>query len=152
MAHVQRSIIQRSISNNHRNQNIITFGLFHDENSHITYNIGKNGLESQDLEKLVRNILSESMFPKLNFHVSYLAKFTKNVNGEQHSFHKWVKLDINYIHMNQDYANIHNTLMHQLDEQALEGSGFPCLRFVVIIEMYKINGIQCFSYNDSYKI
>ena len=79
----------------------------------------------------------------------HLAKISEDVNGEEHSFHKWVKSDIIYNHMNQDYTNIHNThntLMDQLYEQAMEGSGFTFLRIgIVIIENYKINDIQAFS-------
>ena len=49
--------------------------------------------------------------------------------------------------MNQDYANIHNTLVHRLDEQAMEGSGFTFLRnVIVIIEIYKIKHIQASLY------
>ena len=75
--------------------------------------------------------------------MSYLAKFSKIVNGEKNVFHKWVKSDFNYTHTNPDHTNpdhtnpdhtnpdhtnpdhtIHSSLMQKLDDEQLEGSGF----------------------------
>ena len=54
--------------------------------------------------------------------MSYLAKFSKNGNGEEKIFHKWDKSDLTYNHIKEDNT-IHNTLMQKLNEQ-LEGSSF----------------------------
>ena len=83
--------------------------------------------------------------------MSYLAKFSKYINGQSFAqsfaeevvFHKWVKSDFNYNHT-QD--SIHNTLLQKLDEH-LKRSGFVLNGIVnVILEIYKINDIQAFSY------
>ena len=75
--------------------------------------------------------------------MSYLAKFPKIVNGEN-VFHKWVKSDFNYNHTN---LNVHNILMQKLDDEQIEGSGFVLNCIVnVILEIYKVNDIQAFSW------
>ena len=59
--------------------------------------------------------------------MSYLAKFSKIVNGEENVFQKWVQSDFNYNHMQSTSGTnhtIHNTLMQKLDDEHLEGSGF----------------------------
>ena len=82
--------------------------------------------------------------------MSYLAKFSKIVNGEENVFHKWVKSDFNYNHMQSTIGTnhtIHNTLMQKLDDEQLEGSGFVLNGIVnLILEMYKVNDIQASSY------
>ena len=82
--------------------------------------------------------------------MSYLAKFSKIVNGEENVFHKWVKSDFNYNHMQSTFGTnhtIHNTIMQKLDDEQLEGSGFVLNGIVnVILEIYKVNDIQVSSY------
>ena len=59
--------------------------------------------------------------------MSYLAKFSKIVIGEENVFQKWVQSDFNYNHMQSTSGTnhtIHNTLMQKLDDEHLEGSGF----------------------------
>ena len=82
--------------------------------------------------------------------MSYLAKFSKVVNGEEVVFHKWVKSNFNYNHIQSTSGTnhtIHNTLMQKLDDEQLEGSGFVFNGIVnVILEIYKVNDIQAASY------
>ena len=73
-------------------------------------------------------------------------------------FHKWVKSDFNYNHMQSTFGTNHrirNILMQKLDDEQLEGSGFVLNGIVnVILEIYKINDIQASSYielPESYK-
>ena len=82
--------------------------------------------------------------------MSYLAKFSKCINGEENVIHKWVKSDFNYNHTQDSFrAAFHNTLMQKLDDEQLEGSGFVLNRIVnVIIEIYKVNDIQASSYRE----
>ena len=80
--------------------------------------------------------------------MSYLAKFSKYINGEEVVFHKWVKSDFNYNHTQDSIrAALHNTLMQKLDDEQLEGSGFVLNGIVnVILEIFKVNDIQASSY------
>ena len=80
--------------------------------------------------------------------MSYLAKFSKYINGEEVVFHKWVKSDFNYNHTQDSIrAALHNTLMQKLGDEQLEGSGFVLNGIVnVILEIYKVNDIQASSY------
>ena len=82
--------------------------------------------------------------------MSYLAKISKIVNGEENVFHKWVKSDFNYNHMQSTFGTnhtIHSTLMQKLDDEQLEGTGFVLNDIVnVILEKYKVNSIQASSY------
>ena len=74
--------------------------------------------------------------------MSYLAKFSKYINGEEIVFRKGVESDFNYNHTNPDHT-IHNTLMQKLDDEQLEGSGFVLNGIVnAILEIYKVNDIQ----------
>ena len=72
--------------------------------------------------------------------MSYLAKFSKIVNGEENVFHKWVDSDFIYNHMQSTSGTnhtIHNTLMQKLDDEQLEGSGFVLNGIVnVILKKY----------------
>ena len=68
--------------------------------------------------------------------MNYLAKFSKIFIGEENVFHKWVKSDFNYNHMQSTFGTnrtIHNTLMQKLDDEQLEGSGFVLNGFVINI-------------------
>ena len=114
------------------------------------------------LEEQINDLLKTSFFPRYKFQLSYLAKFSKIVNGqsfaEENVFHKWVKSDFNYNHaqLRTQIAaahafgtnpNIHNILMQKLDDEQLEGSGFVLNGIVnVIMEVYKVNDIQASSW------
>ena len=106
------------------------------------------------LEEQIIDLLNKNYFPRYKFQLSYLAKFSKIVNGEENAFHKWVKSDFNYNHTQIAAAhafgtnpNIHNILMQKLDDEQLEGSGFVLNGIVnVIMEVYKVNDIQASSW------
>ena len=86
--------------------------------------------------------------------MSYLAKFSKYINGEEAVFHKWVKSDFIYNHTQIAFgtnpnvrAALHNILLQKLDDEQLEGSGFVLNGIVnVILEIYKVNDIQASSW------
>ena len=71
----------------------------------------------------MNELLSKKYFSRYKYQLSYLTKYTKLINGEEHKFHKWVKSDFNYNHYNDSYS-IHNTSIQNLDDEQLEGSGF----------------------------
>ena len=102
------------------------------------------------LEEQINDLLNKSYFPRYKFQLSYLAKFSKYINGEEAVFHKWVKSDFEYNHMQNIFGTnhtIHNTLMQKLDDEQLEGSGFVLNGIVnVILEIYKVNDIQASSW------
>ena len=102
------------------------------------------------LEEQINDLLRNSFFPRYKFQLSYLAKFSKYINGEEVVFHKWVKSDFNYNHMQSTFVtqeSIHNSLMQKLDDEQLEGSGFVLNGIVnVIMEVYKVNDIQASSW------
>ena len=103
---------------------------------------------SENLEDHINELLDKNYFPRYKYQLSYLAKFSKIVNGEENVFHKWVKSDFNY-NLIQDSirAALHNTLMQKLDDEQLEGLGFVLNGIVnVILEIYKVNDIQASSY------
>ena len=100
----------------------------------------------ENFEHHINDLLNENYFPQFKCQVSYLAKFTKIVNGDEVVFHKWVKSEINYNHFNEDHT-IHNTLIQKLDDEQLEGSGFQFQEIEeVVLETYKVNDIQSSSY------
>ena len=76
---------------------------------------------TENLEEQIKNLLRTNFFPRYKFQLSYLAKFSKIVNGEEEVFKRWVKSDLNSIYLDQD---VYNTLMQKLDDEQLEGSGF----------------------------
>ena len=99
------------------------------------------------LEEQANDLLNKNYFPRYKFQLSYLAKFSKIVNGEENVFHKWVKSDFNYNHTQIAFGTQHNTLMQKLDDEQLEGSGFMLNGIVnVIMEVYKVNDIQASSW------
>ena len=102
------------------------------------------------LEETINNLLNKNYFPRYKFQLSYLAKFSKYINGEEVVFHKWVKSDFNYNHIQSTFGlnlNVHNSLMQKLDDEQLEGSGFVLNGIVnVIMEVYKVNDIQASSW------
>ena len=102
------------------------------------------------LEEQINDLLNKNYFPRYKFQLSYLAKFSKYINGEEAVFHKWVKSDFNYNHTQSAFGtnpNIHNILMQKLDDEQLEGPGFVLNGIVnVILEIYKVNDIQASSW------
>ena len=104
---------------------------------------------TNDLEEQIYDLLNKNYFPRYKFQLSYLAKFSKYINGEEAVFHKWVKSDFNYNHTQIAFGtnpNVHNILMQKLDDEQLEGSGFVLNGIVnVILEIYKVNDIQASS-------
>ena len=111
-----------------------------------------NPTVTQNLEHHINELLDKNYFPRYKYQLSYLAKFSKIVNrqsfAEEVVFHKWVKSDFNYNHTQDSIrAALHNTLIHKLDDEQLEGSGFVLNGIVnVILEIYKVNDIQASSW------
>ena len=60
------------------------------------------------------------------------------------------KSDFNYNHIQSTFGtnlNVHNSLMQKLDDEQLGGPGFVLNGIVnVILEIYKVNDIQAFSW------
>ena len=110
------------------------------ENTYTKLKINPN----ENLEEQNNNLLSNSYFSRHIFQLSYLAKFSRIVNGEKEVFKRWVKSDLNYNYLNQDVLN---NLMQNLDDEQLEGSGFQFQeKEEVILEIYKVNDIQASSW------
>ena len=120
------------------------------EKTYIKQRVNLTGVASQYLEQHINKLLDKNYFPRYKFQLSYLAKFSKIVDGEENVFHKWVKSDFNYNHMQNTFStnlNVHNTSMQKLDDEQLEGSGFVLNGIVnVLLEIYKVNDIQASSY------
>ena len=106
------------------------------------------------LEEQINDLLNKNYFPRYKFQLSYLAKFSKYINGQSSAeevvVHKWVKSDFNYNHIQSTFGtnpNVHNILMQKLDDEQLEGSGFVLNGNVnVLMEIYKVNDIQASSW------
>ena len=99
---------------------------------------------TENLEHNIKELLSKNCFPRYKYQLSYLAKFSKTVNGEEEVFKRWIKSDLMY---NNIQPVTHNTLMQKLDDEQLEGSGFVFQEIEeVILEIYKVNDIQASSY------
>ena len=99
------------------------------------------------LEEQINDLPNKNYFPRYKFQLSYLAKFSKYINGEEAIFHKWVQSDFNYNHTRIAFGTQHNTLLQKLDDEQLEGSGFVLNGIVnVILEIYKVNDIQASSW------
>ena len=99
---------------------------------------------TENLEHRINELLSKKYFPRFKYQLSYLANFSKIINGEEEVYKRWIKSDLIYNHTQQD---THNTLKQKLDDEQLEGSGFVFQEIEeVIIEIYKVNDIQASSY------
>ena len=57
---------------------------------------------SGNLEEQVNEILSMNIFPRYKYQLSYLAKFSKFVEGKEQTFHRWLKSDLVYNHEDKD--------------------------------------------------
>ena len=110
------------------------------ENTYIKLKINP----TENLEHRINELISKRYFPRFKYQLSYLAKFSKIVNGEEEVFKRWIKSDLMYNNLQPD---THNTLMQKLDDEQLEGSGFVFQEIEeVILEIYKVNDIQASSY------
>ena len=120
------------------------------EKRYIKLKVNPTNVASHHLEEQINELLRTSFFPQYKFQLSYLAKFSKYISGEEVVFHKWVKSNFNYNHTQSavgSYENVHNRLMQKLDDEQLEGSGFVLNGIVnVIMEVYKVNDIQASSW------
>ena len=103
---------------------------------------------TENLEHNINELLSKNYFPRYKDQLSYLAKFSKIVNGKEEVFKRWIKSDLIYNHLQSGtQQDTHNTLMQKLDDEQLEGSGFQFQEIEeVIIEIYKVNDIQASSW------
>ena len=129
---------------NRQRENMQNFGngveIIMNENTYIKLKINP----TSNLEDHINELLSKNYFTRYKYQLSYLAKFSKIVNGEEEVFKRWIKSDLIYNHTQQD---THNTLMQKLDDEQLEGSGFVFQEIEeVILEIYKVNDIQASSY------
>ena len=110
------------------------------ENTYIKLKVNP----TKNLEYRINELLNERFFPRYKYQLSYLAKFSKIVNGEVELFKRWVKSDLNLNYLDQD---VHNSLMQNLDDEQLEGSNFQFQEIEeVILQIYKVNDTQAFSY------
>ena len=125
-----------------------TFGngieIIMNENTYIKLKINP----TENLKHNINELLSKNYFPRYKYQLSYLAKFSKIVNGEEEVFKRWIKSDSIYNHLQSGtQQDTHNTLMQKLDDEQLEGSGFVFQEIEeVILEIYKVNDIQASSY------
>ena len=120
------------------------------EKTYIKLRVNPTGVASQNIEHHINELLDKNYFPRYKYQLSYLAKFSKTIIGEENIFHKWDKSNFNYNHMQSTFGTnhtIHNTLMQKLDDEQFEGSGFVLNGIVnVILETYKVNDIQASSW------
>ena len=142
--HFQSEIHLQNRQNRQQNNIQNTFGngveIIMNENTYIKLKINP----TENLEHRINELLSENYFPRYKYNLSYLAKFSKIINGEEEVFKRWIKSDLIYNHTQQD---THNTLIQKLDDEQLEGSGFVFQEIEeVILEIYKVNDIQASSY------
>ena len=142
--HFQSEIHLQNRQNRQQNNIQNTFGngieIIMNENTYIKLKINP----TENLEHRINELLSKNYFPRFKYQLSYLAKFSKIVNGEEEVFKRWIKSDLIYNHTQQD---THNTLIQKLDDEQLEGSGFVFQEIEeVILEIYKVNDIQASSY------
>ena len=152
--HFQSEIHLQNRQNRQQNNMQSTFGIQNTfgngveiimiENTYIKLKINP----TENLEHNINELLSKNYFPRYKYQLSYLAKFSKIVNGEEEVFKRWIKSDLIYNHLQSGtQQDTHNTLMQKLDDEQLEGSGFQFQEIEeVILEIYKVNDIQASSY------
>ena len=51
---------------------------------------------TKNLEHHINELLNENYFSRYKHQLSYLAKFSKYINGEEIVFHKWVESDFDH--------------------------------------------------------
>ena len=111
------------------------------ENTYIKLKVNP----TENLENRINELISKRYFPRFKYQLSYLAKFSKIVNGDEEVFKRWIKSDLLYNISTQQ--EIHNKLMQKIDDEQLEGSGFQFQEIEeVILEIYKSGDIQASSY------
>ena len=154
--HFQSEIHLQNRQNRQQNNMQSTFGIQNtfgngveiimNENTYIKLKV--NPIEN--LENRIKELISKMYFPRFKYQLSYLAKFSKIVNGEEEVFKRWIKSDLIYNHTQQDTegaSHVHNSLIQKLDDEQLEGSGFQFQEIEeVILEIYRVNDIQASSY------
>ena len=126
--------------------------LIVNEKTYNKFNINS----TENLEEQINNLLRTNFLRRYKIQLSYLAKFSKNVYGEEEVFKRWVKSDLNYNYSDQDTqstrrasgaSGVHNTLLQKLNKKQFEGSGFVFQEIEeVILEIDKVNDIQASSY------
>ena len=79
--------------------------------------------------------------------MSYLAKFSKIVTGEEEVFNRWMKSDLTNNHTNEE---VHYLLIQKLDDEQLESSGFvfQCfvdgvLEYIKLMIFKLLRGLSC---------
>ena len=121
------------------------------ENTYIKLNVNP----TENLEHNINELLSKNYCPRYKYQLSYLAKFSKIVNGEEEVFKRWIKSDLIYNHLQsgtqQSCLSVqqctHHTLIQKIDSLQLEGSGFQFQEIEeVILEIYRVRDIQASSY------
>ena len=70
---------------------------------------------------MTNDLLEKRYFRLYKNQLSYLAKYSNQINGEEEVIKRWVKSDLMYTRMQQD---VQNSLLQKLDDEQLEGSGF----------------------------
>ena len=111
------------------------------ENTYIKLKINP----TENLEHRINELTSKRYFPRFKYQLSYLAKFSKIINGEKEVFKRWIKSDLIYNKSTQQ--EIHNKLMQKIDDEQLEGSGFQFQEIEeVILEIFKVRDNQASSY------
>ena len=114
--------------------------IIENENTYIKLKINP----TENLEHNMNELLSKNYFPRYKYQLSYLAKVSKIVNGEEEVFKTWIKSDL--IYNNSTQQEIHNKLMQKIDDEQLEGSGFQFQEIEeVILETFKVRDIQASS-------
>ena len=71
------------------------------ENTYIKLKVNP----TENLEHNINELLSKTYFPRYKYQLSYLAKFSKIVNGEEEVFKRWIKSDL--IYNNSTQQEIH---------------------------------------------
>ena len=151
--HFQSEIHIQNRQNRQQNNMQSTFGIQNtfgngveiimNENTYINFKINP----TENLEHRINELLSKNYFPRYKYQLSYLAKFSKIINGEEEVFKRWIKSDL--IYNNSTQQEIHNKLMQKIDDEQLEGSGFQFQEIEeVILEIYKVRDIHASSYNE----
>ena len=107
--HFQSEIHLQNRENRQR-ENMQNFGngveIIMIENTYIKLKINP----TSNLEDHINELLNKRYFPRFKYQLSYLAKFSKIINGEEEVFKRWIKSDLMYNNIQPD---THNTLMQK---------------------------------------
>ena len=151
--HFQSEIHLQNRQNRQQNNMQSTFGIQNTFGNGIEIIMNENTYNklkvnpTENLENRINELISKRYFPRFKYQLSYLAKFSKIVNGEE-VFKRWMKSDLIYNHLpSGTQQDTHNTLMQKLYDEQLEGSGFQFQEIEEVkLEIYKVNDIQASSY------